>query len=192
MGFSGTLVFGGAAGDALIRSFAQAMERADVPLVVVDLDPHDSDDRAHEARFAEAAADVPGRPVLGGFSLGARIAARVGEDLGARGLLCLGYPFHRFGAPEERHGLETVRDVVVPTCIIQGSRDSHGSLAEVRGYGLPAGVQMTWLEDGNHRFVPRARSGHTEGEHLEAAVSAAISFLRRLPASGGASLPPVS
>src|SRR5579863_79639 len=39
--------------------------------------------------------------VIGGKSMGGRMASRVADEVGARGLLCLGYPFHPPGAPEK-------------------------------------------------------------------------------------------
>ena len=176
-----TLVFGGPAGDPVMRAFAHAMEASGDPHVVVDLDVRQTDDEAHERRFQIACGDlgdVPGGLVLGGFSLGARIAAGLSIRAKARGLICLAYPFHRPGAPKERHGLDVLSRVTVPTRIIQGTRDNHGTETEARGYQLPATVEMVWLEDGNHRFVPRERSGFTEEEHLAAAMAAAISFVR--------------
>ncbi len=176
-----TLVFGGPRGDPLVRALALAMEASGVPHVVVDLDAREADDDAHERRFQIALDDlgeIPGGLVLGGFSLGARIAARLSVQTNVRGLLSLAYPFHRPGASDERHGLEALSRVTVPTRIIQGTRDNHGTEAEVRGYRLPATAEMVWLEDGNHRFVPRERSGFTEEGHLAAAMAAAVSFVR--------------
>lgn len=176
-----TLVFGGPEGDPLVRAISHAMKAAGVPHVVVDLDARETDDEAHERRFQIALRDlgeIPGGPVLGGFSLGGRIAARLCPRTEIRGLLCLGFPFHRAGAPKERRGLETLSLVTVPTRIIQGTRDNHGTEAEVRGYRLPATAEMVWLQDGNHRFVPRERSGFTEEDHLAAAMAAATSFVQ--------------
>ena len=42
----------------------------------------------------------PGRLVIGGKSLGGRIASLVADETGVRGLVCLGYPFHPPGRPE--------------------------------------------------------------------------------------------
>src|SRR5207237_6832696 len=41
------------------------------------------------------------RVVIGGKSLGGRIASMVADEVGARGLVCLGYPFHPPGRPEK-------------------------------------------------------------------------------------------
>src|SRR5262249_2789023 len=39
--------------------------------------------------------------VIGGKSMGGRIASLVADDAGVSGLLCLGYPFHPVGKPEQ-------------------------------------------------------------------------------------------
>jgi uncharacterized protein len=66
-----------------------------------------------------------GRIVIGGRSLGGRIASMIADETGVRGLVCLGYPFHPPGKPEQtrtRH-LEQLR---TPALILQGTRDSFG------------------------------------------------------------------
>ena len=42
------------------------------------------------------------RLVIGGKSLGGRIASLLADEAGARGLVCLGYPFHPPGRPDRR------------------------------------------------------------------------------------------
>ena len=125
---------------------------------------------AHEARDQDALANVAGRPIIGGFSLGARIAARLCQDVAPLGLLCFGFPF--------RTGLESLSRVQVPTRIIQGARDNYGTQAHVRGYQLPDSVEMVWVPDGNHRFRPRKRSGLTAEENIAAVTDSAISFIQ--------------
>ena len=38
--------------------------------------------------------------VIGGKSMGGRIASLIADEVGARGLVCLGYPFHPAGKPD--------------------------------------------------------------------------------------------
>lgn len=66
------------------------------------------------------------RLVIGGKSLGGRIASMIADETGVRGLVCLGYPFHPPGKPERtrtRH-LEHLR---TPALVLQGTRDTFGS-----------------------------------------------------------------
>lgn len=155
-----------------------AMAAAGVAVTRVPLDLG-HDDGEHERRL-RAALEPP--VVVGGFSVGARIAVRLWPELGTElepaGLLLFGFPFHRARDATARHGLEALRKVQAPTLVVQGTRDRHGSEADVRGYGLPPSVEVLWLRDGNHRFAPRQRSGLTHEAHIEAAVAAALAFLR--------------
>jgi uncharacterized protein len=114
--------------------------------------------------------------VIGGKSLGGRIASMIADESGVRGLVCLGYPFHLPGKPEQtrtRH-LEQMR---TPTLILQGTRDSFGKLEDVRNYKLSKSIRIEWLEDGDHSFKPRARSGRTEADNLGAAIKYIASFI---------------
>ena len=52
-----------------------------------------------EAWRAVIAALGPGRLVIGGKSLGGRMASLVADETGVRGLVCLGFPFHAPGKP---------------------------------------------------------------------------------------------
>jgi hypothetical protein len=109
--------------------------------------------------------------IIGGKSMGGRVASMVADQLlDARriaGLLCLGYPFHPPGRPEQlrtKHliGLRT------PTLICQGTRDEFGNRYEVGDYGLSDEIEVFWLEDGDHDLKPRkALSGFTTSAHLQ-------------------------
>jgi uncharacterized protein len=119
------------------------------------------------------------RLVIGGKSMGGRIASMVADRAAARGLLCLGYPFHPPGRPVQlrtRH-LEVLR---TPALILQGERDTFGSRDEVPGYPLSSAIRVHWLADGDHSFKPRVRSGHTLEAHMASAVAEADAFARRL------------
>jgi uncharacterized protein len=174
-----SVVLASSANDPLMGAIIACLARADVLVVTVDLEPARNDDSVHERQLRSALAEIarPETSIIGGFSLGARIAAGLCQDVAARGLLCFGYPFHRLGAPRERHGLDALRGLETPTRIIQGTRDNHGTAVEVQSYALPDSVEMIWLEDGNHRFVPRNRSGHTAEQHIAAAAASALDFI---------------
>ncbi|MES1240025.1 MAG: alpha/beta fold hydrolase [Acidobacteriota bacterium] len=117
------------------------------------------------------------RVVVGGKSMGGRMASLVADELGVRGLVCLGYPFHPPGKPESlrvKH-LEPLR---TPALIVQGTRDALGSREDVEGYTLSPAIRLVWLEDGDHSFKPRVSSGHSEKGHLAAAVEAVAGFVK--------------
>lgn len=118
----------------------------------------------------------PGRLVIGGKSLGGRIASMVADETGVRGLACLGYPFHppgRTSTARVAH-LKTLR---TPALIVQGTRDPFGSRQEVEGYGLSPAIRVHWLEDGDHGFRPRKKSGRTEPQNWNEAIDALAVFL---------------
>jgi predicted alpha/beta-hydrolase family hydrolase len=114
--------------------------------------------------------------VIGGKSLGGRIASMVADEAKVLGLVCLGYPFHPPGQPEKtrtKH-LEGLR---TPTLILQGARDSFGLPEDVAGYKLSPAIRIEWLEDGDHSFKPRVRSGRTETDNLSAAIKLVADFI---------------
>ncbi|HEY3173634.1 MAG TPA: alpha/beta family hydrolase [Thermoanaerobaculia bacterium] len=120
-----------------------------------------------------------GRLVIGGKSLGGRIASMVADEVGARGLVCLGYPFHPPGRPEKlrtKH-LETLR---TPALVLQGTRDPFGTPDDVAGYRLSPAIRVVWIEDGDHSWKPRASSGRTLEQNMVEAIEAMGKFLAAL------------
>jgi predicted alpha/beta-hydrolase family hydrolase len=73
--------------------------------------------------------------------------------------------------------LEAMRS---PTLILQGTRDPFGRREEVESYPLSPAIRVAWVEDGDHSFKPRARSGRTEPENLAEAVALAAVFLSQI------------
>ena len=131
-----------------------------------------------EERWREVLAGLgdPGRIFIGGKSMGGRIASHVADAAGVRGLVCLGYPFHPPGRPE-RLRTAHLADLATPTLILQGTRDPFGSPEEIAGYGLPPSVRVHYLEDGDHSFKPRKKSGRTLEQNMEEAVEAIGAFV---------------
>jgi uncharacterized protein len=123
------------------------------------------------------------RLVIGGKSLGGRIASLVADEAGARGLLCLGYPFH---PPGDRERLRTkhLETLATPALILQGTRDPFGSPEDVGSYNLSSTIRVHWIADGDHSFKLRARSGRTEEQNLGEAIDAAVAWVRSLPVIG--------
>ncbi len=117
--------------------------------------------------------------VIGGKSMGGRIASMVADDAGVAGLICLGYPFHPVGKPE-RLRVAHLQTIQTPTLIVQGERDPFGSQDEVAGYKLSSVVQIAWAKDGDHSLKPRRASGLTEQRNWETALGAILAFLASL------------
>ncbi len=141
--------------------------------------PPDRADRLM-ACWREVAAELGGRRlVVGGKSMGGRIASMIADEVGASGLVCLGYPFHPVAKPD-RLRIEHLRAIETPTLILQGERDALGSRAEVEGYPLASAIRIHWLPDGDHDLKPRKRSGHTEAGNMARAVDEIAAFVATL------------
>ena len=112
--------------------------------------------------------DLSGLPlVVGGRSAGARVACRTAAETGAVAVLCLAFPVHAPGRPENtrQHELDAVD---LPVLVVQGSRDPFGMPAEGRGrrvvvvpgnHSLSADLDAvgtavrTWLAELGGRFA---------------------------------------
>ncbi len=125
-----------------------------------------------EYRAAVEALGNAGRLIIGGKSMGGRVASMVADQLSAEGriagLLCLGYPFHPPAKPEELRTAH-LANLRTPALICQGTRDPFGTRDEVEDYRLSPAIALLWLEDGDHDLTPRKRvSGFTAADHLKA------------------------
>ncbi|OCP16113.1 MULTISPECIES: alpha/beta fold hydrolase [unclassified Ensifer] len=124
-----------------------------------------------EFRAAVAALDATGPLLIGGKSMGGRVASMIADELYAEekivGLLCLGYPFHPPGKPDQLR-TKHLEELKTPTLICQGTRDEFGTRGEVPGYLLSDAIELLWLEDGDHDLKPRKTiSGYSAADHLK-------------------------
>lgn len=122
--------------------------------------------------------------LIGGKSMGGRIASMIADDLYqqgiAAGLVCLGYPFHPVGKAEVLRTAH-LAELRTPTLICQGTRDLFGSREEVASYDLSKQISLHWLEDGDHDFKPRkAITGLTLADNLDAAAVRVASWAAAL------------
>ncbi|WP_425530887.1 alpha/beta family hydrolase [Mesorhizobium retamae] len=120
---------------------------------------------------AIAKLEAKGPLVIGGKSMGGRIASMVADELFASGkiagLLCLGYPFHPPAKPQQLR-TKHLADLKTPTLIVQGTRDEFGTHQEVPSYTLSNAIEVFWLEDGDHDLKPRKSvSGFSAADHLK-------------------------
>jgi predicted alpha/beta-hydrolase family hydrolase len=134
-------------------------------------------------RAAVSALGGGGGLAIGGKSMGGRMASLVADEVGARALVCLGYPFHPPGKPAQLRTahLESIR---TPTLIVQGERDPFGTPAEVSTYQLASSIRLHWIADGDHSLVPRKSSGHTRDRAHAEATEAVAAFLSTAFTSG--------
>jgi uncharacterized protein len=138
--------------------------------------PPDREDALRQTWLEVLGQFSPERLVIGGKSLGGRIASLIADEIGAAGLVCLGYPFHPTGKPSQTR-TKHLQTLKTPTLIVQGTRDALGKMEEVAGYPLSPAIRVHWLEDGDHSFKPRRVSGRTEAENWQEAVKAIQMFL---------------
>lgn len=122
--------------------------------------------------------------VIGGKSMGGRVASMIADDLHAAGriagLLCLGYPFHPIGKPEQLRTAH-LAELRTPCLIAQGTRDLFGTREEVASYTLSKAIELLWLEDGDHDLKPRkAVSGFSAADHLKTLAEAVSAWTGRI------------
>ena len=117
--------------------------------------------------------------VIGGKSMGGRMASLVADECEVAGLVCLGYPFHP-PAKSEKTRTEHLAGLVTPTLVVQGDRDRFGTPEEVAGYELSGSIHVHWIPDGDHDLVPRKRSGRTAEQNWVEATEEILGFLNRI------------
>lgn len=123
--------------------------------------------------------ETVGPLVIGGKSMGGRMASMVADELGVAGLCCFGYPFHAPGRPAEMR-TEHLRGLVTPGLILQGTRDPFGTPPELAAELLSGALTVHWLESGDHDFTPTRASGLTQQALLAQAVAATAAFISGL------------
>jgi predicted alpha/beta-hydrolase family hydrolase len=114
------------------------------------------------------AGELSGLPlVVGGRSLGGRVACRTAEATGAVAVLCLAFPLQprrrrtATSAPPSR--LPELDAVTVPTLVVQGERDP---------FGMPPATAL--------RTVAQVPGDHSLRTDLDAVAAAARDWLRRV------------
>lgn len=98
--------------------------------------------------------------------MGGRQASLITDELGVKGLICVAFPIHAAGRePGDR--IEPLQTLKTPTLICQGTRETMGSQSEVEHDALAPQIRIIWLEDGDHSFAPKVKSGRTVEAHLQ-------------------------
>jgi hypothetical protein len=121
--------------------------------------------------------------LIAGKSMGGRIASMLADELfdagKINGLVCLGYPFHPPKKPENLRTAHLV-ELKTPALFAQGVRDPFGTQDEVAGYELSPAISFYWVDDGDHDFGPRGKSGFTRKGNIEGAAAALADFAAAL------------
>jgi hypothetical protein len=92
--------------------------------------------------------------VIGGKSMGGRIASLIADEAAVAGVVCLGYPFHPTGKPD-RLRIAHLQHIKTPTLIVQGERDPFGDREDVSAFKLASTVRIVWMKDGDHSLKPK-------------------------------------
>lgn len=111
--------------------------------------------------------ELAGLPlVVGGRSLGARVACRTAEAVGAVGVLCLAFPLQPRRRKPVPSRLPELEAVPVPVLVVQGASDP---------FGVPP--------DGRLRTVVEVRGDHRLRTDLDAVAAAVRAWLAEAVAS---------
>jgi hypothetical protein len=132
--------------------------------------------------WREAAAEAQGPMFAGGKSMGGRIAsqvaARVGFDPPAAGLVFFGYPLHPPGRPEQRRDAH-LPAITAPMLFLQGTRDPFGAPDEMQALVKTLGrrARLEIVDGGDHSLVAPKRA---DPKSLERAIEMAAAWIIEL------------
>ncbi|MFA0162753.1 alpha/beta fold hydrolase [Vibrio splendidus] len=117
--------------------------------------------------------------VIGGKSMGGRMASHLSEVDKVAAMACLGFPFHPPGKPEKYKG-EHLAELQKPCLILQGERDTFGKREEFTDFDLSDSIRVEFIPDGDHSFKPRKSSGYTEQQNIALTVEKLSAFIKEV------------
>jgi uncharacterized protein len=117
--------------------------------------------------------------VIGGKSMGGRMASHLSEQDKVAAIACLGFPFHPPGKPEKHKG-EHLAELAKPCLILQGERDTFGKREEFADFNLSDSIRVEFIPDGDHSFKPRKSSGYTEQQNIALTVEKLSAFIKEV------------
>ncbi len=187
---NGLVLTHGAGGNSqapLLVGLAEALAEAGVSVLRCDLPfrqvrPHGPPSPGNATRdqqglrraVALLKAEIAGQVVLGGVSYGGRQASMLAaaDASVASGLLLLSYPLHPPGRHEQ---LRTAHfpTLQVPTLFVQGTRDSFGTIEELKLAicAIPARTELIEIPGAGHGLL-------TKSNRAEVVASISKAFLR--------------
>jgi uncharacterized protein len=144
-------------------------------------DPAAKLEQAYEAAIAAARKARPDRLILGGKSMGGRIASLLAaRGAAADGLFFLGYPLHPAGKPEKLRD-QHLPAIAAPMLFLQGTRDPLCALARLRPVLARLGdrASLHVIEGGDHSLELLKSAERTRESVLEEILSAIDGWLSR-------------
>jgi predicted alpha/beta-hydrolase family hydrolase len=125
---------------------------------------------------------VPALPLYaGGKSFGGRMTSQAqaeGSLTNVQGLIFFDFPLHAAGRPSTLRA-QHLKQVDVPMLFLQGTRDALAGI-ELMGTtakALGPRAQLVCIEDGDHSFHVRVRSGRTDVEALIEMLDAVATWI---------------
>ena len=121
------------------------------------------------------------RLVIGGKSMGGRIASQVAAVNGANidGLVFLGYPLHPPGRPDKMRS-EHLPKIKAPMLFMQGSRDAFGTKPEIaaiiKKLKLPATLYA--IDNGDHSLKVPKKTGLSQTDVYHGAMDAIAAWIQ--------------
>ena len=124
---------------------------------------------------------APARLFFGGMGLGARVATQiVATGQTADGVVCLGFPLHPSGKPNQQKADSLFR-IICPVHFVQGSRDPYCRIDRLetllRRIGAPTSLYV--VQDADHSFGLIKRTTRTPEEVLEEALTTVDGFVQK-------------
>jgi uncharacterized protein len=117
------------------------------------------------AKIAACTADLP--LFIAGKSMGGRVASMLSGQPDVRAVFAFGYPF--VTPKKQAWRTEHFVSLAQPLFIAQGTRDAFGGSELLRAKQWPQ-VTLCWLDDGDHDFKPRVKSGLTQPQLIARAA----------------------
>lgn len=140
---------------------------------------------AVRAAVDQAAALLPDTPLIaGGKSFGGRMTSQAQAQAAlphVRGLVFFGFPLHPAGKPSIDRAEHLAR-VRIPMLFLQGTRDPLAEVPLVCGVvdRLGARAKLQLLDDADHSFHVRTRSGRTDAQVLDSMLDAVSQWVEHL------------
>ena len=124
---------------------------------------------------------APARLFFGGMGLGARVATQVvASGQTADGIVCLGFPLHPSGKPNQQKADALFR-ILCPVLFVQGPRDPYCRIDRLetllRRIGAPTSLHV--VEDADHSFGLIKRTARTPEEVLEESLTTLDGFVHK-------------
>jgi predicted alpha/beta-hydrolase family hydrolase len=134
-----------------------------------------------QARYRAVIHDVlaehkPKRLIIGGKSMGGRVASYIAGDVPeVEGLVFLGYPLHPPGKQDQLRD-EHLYDLKKPMLFISGTRDTFAERALLESVVAKIGkhAKLVWIEGGDHSL----KTGKKGTESLAIAVNEIDQWIR--------------